>query len=376
MSGLYIHIPFCASKCSYCDFYSMPLKSPSIAEEYVNAVINEFRMRKQELTDSISTVYIGGGTPSQLPAEAITSLIDRLTEQGLDMSTVTEFTIEANPEDITPQWAQAISATGANRVSIGIQSFDDTELRTVGRRHDAQRAIDAIDTLREAGITEISGDLIYGLPGQTAVSWEKSLDKILELNLPHISAYSLSYEPGTRLSAMLNSGKVKAVDEETSVTMYKSLITHMKESGYVHYEISNFSLPDHEAKHNSGYWKFTPYLGLGPGAHSFDGKIRRSNPWNLKKYIRELNSMRIIAEEEEEDECDLVNDYIITALRQSCGIDFDDMSRRVGSSPMEILRKAAKPFVNAGTLIDDGCRLRFPEEAWLISDMVLRDLLQ
>jgi len=354
----------------------MPLKSLSTANDYIDAVINEFRIRKHELTDSINTVYIGGGTPSQLPAESITRLVNSLREEGIDFSTVDEFTIEANPEDIDSRWARTIASTGADRVSIGIQSFDDTELRAVGRRHDAQQAIDAIATLRDTGITEISGDLIYGLPEQTIGSWEKSLNKILELNLPHISAYSLSYEPGTRLSAMLNAGKIKAVDEDTSVAMYRSLIKSMRENGYVHYEISNFSLPGHQARHNSAYWNFTPYLGLGPGAHSFDGKTRRSNPWNLKKYIAALTKMESITDEENEDECDLVNDYIITALRQASGIDFNTMSRRVGSSPVEILRKAAKPFVNAGTLIDDGDRLRFPEEAWLISDMVLRDLLQ
>lgn len=376
MSGLYIHIPFCATKCSYCDFYSMPLKSLSTANDYIDAVINEFHLRKHELSDAVNTVYIGGGTPSQLPVESIARLVNSLGEAGVDFSSVSEFTIEANPEDIDSRWARAIAATGADRVSIGIQSFNDEELRTVGRRHDAQRAIDAIATLRDAGITEISGDLIYGLPAQTLGSWEESLNKILELNLPHISAYSLSYEPGTRLSAMLSAGKIKAVDEDTSVAMYSSLIKRLRENGYIHYEISNFSLPGHEARHNSAYWNFTPYLGLGPGAHSFDGKTRRSNPWNLKKYIAALTAMESIADEETEDDDDLVNDYIITALRQASGIDFNAMSRRVGSRAVDTLHRAAAPFVKAGSLIDDGGSLRFTEEAWLISDMVLRDLLQ
>ncbi len=377
MSGLYIHIPFCASKCSYCDFYSMPLKNRSLEFDYVNALINEFHLRESELNNKIDTIYIGGGTPSQLSINAITELIGRLKDDcGIDISSLSEFTIEANPEDVSQLWADTISTSGVNRVSIGIQSFNDAELRAVGRRHDAQQAVNAISRLRDAGITEISGDLIYGLPGQTTKSWEKSVSQILELRLPHISTYSLSYEPGTRLSAMLQTGKVNPVSDDEFALMYKYLIDNLRNNAYEHYEISNFSLPGHRAIHNSGYWNFSPYLGLGPGAHSFDGKKRRYNPSNLKKYIRSLIEMNPIFEEEVETDCDLINDYIITALRKSEGIDLKDMSAVVGKTSVDSLKRTAAPFISNGTIVCDDDRLRFTEESWLISDMALRELIQ
>lgn len=377
MSGLYIHIPFCASKCSYCDFYSMPLKDEAIAMRYLDAALNEFRLRRDELTEPVNTIYIGGGTPSQLPAAALADFIDSLNADPLvDIDNLEEFTIEANPEDITAEWAKIVAASGINRVSIGIQSFIDNELKAVNRRHDAQRAIDAIAALRNAGIAEISGDLIYGLPGQTIDTWETSIDKMLELKLPHISAYSLSYEPGTRLSAMLQAGKIEPASEEDFIAMYGRLIQRLGEQGYDHYEISNFALPGHRAKHNSGYWEFTPYLGIGPGAHSFDGKTRRINPPSLKSYIESLSLMKPTCVEEVEERADLINDYIITGLRKAEGIDFNKMEESLGSHPVEALKKAAEKFVISGKLVSDSTSLRFTEESWLVSDMILCDLLQ
>lgn len=377
MSGLYIHIPFCASKCSYCDFYSMPLKDEAIAMRYLDAALNEFRLRRHELTEPVKTIYIGGGTPSQLPVGALTDFIDKLNADPLiDIDNLEEFTIEANPEDITAEWAESVAASGINRVSIGIQSFIDSELKAVNRRHDAQRAIDAIATLRNAGIDEISGDLIYGLPGQTIDTWETSLYKMLELKLPHISAYSLSFEPGTRLSAMLQAGKIEPASEEDFIAMYGMLIQRLGEHGYDHYEISNFALPGHRATHNSGYWEFSPYLGIGPGAHSFDGKMRRSNPSSLKNYLESLSRMKPICVEEAEERADLINDYIITGLRKAEGIDFNKMEQSLGAQPVEMLKKAAEKFVSSGKLVSDSTSLRFTEESWLVSDMILCDLLQ
>ena len=377
MSGLYIHIPFCASKCSYCDFYSMPLKDGSVARQYLDAAIKEFRLRRDELTEPVKTIYIGGGTPSQLPAPALAGFIENLAEDPLvDIDKLDEFTIEANPEDITSEWVETIAKSGIDRVSIGIQSFNDNELKTVNRRHNAQKAVDAISLIRSAGISEISGDLIYGLPGQTIATWNDSLDRMLELKLPHISAYSLSYEPGTRLSAMLQAGKIEPTAEDLFIEMYETLIQRLGEAGYEHYEISNFALPGHRAKHNCGYWEFTPYLGIGPGAHSFDGKNRRNNPPSLKKYIETLSEMKTACVVESEDTSDLINDYIITALRKSEGIDFIKMEKALGNGPVEAIKKQARKFVASGQLIADSGTLRFTEKSWLVSDMILCDLLQ
>lgn len=374
MSGLYIHIPFCATKCSYCDFYSMPLKGKNIAEEYVIALIKEFNLRRPELPEKIKTVYIGGGTPSQIPIDTLKRLVQGISDN--DCQLLDEFTIEANPEDITKQWTDTIASLGINRVSIGIQSFIDSELSAIGRRHDSLKAIEAISTLRDSGITEISGDLIYGLPGQTEESWAISLDRIFNLNLPHISAYSLSYEPRTRLSAMLQAGKIKPTDEESCIEMYKTLIKRMRENGYEHYEISNFALPGHRAIHNSGYWNFTPYLGLGPGAHSFDGKKRSNNPPNLKKYLKKLSEDNTAYEEDDESEEDLTNDYIITSLRKAEGINLDEMENITGKRSAMRLLNDATPFVKSGKLKIEKHNLKFTEESWLVSDMILRELLQ
>lgn len=375
MSGLYIHIPFCRAKCSYCDFYSMPLKDSALAGRYIDSLLTELKIRIHEIPDSVKTLYIGGGTPSSLPVAEMMRLVNGVKEQ-LGTSSFEEFTIEANPEDICEEWCEAILRTGAGRISIGIQSLDDRELYNVGRRHDADKAIRAISTMRNCGITEISGDIIYGLPGQTTDSWNQTLESILELGLPHISAYSLSYEPGTRLTAMMNSGKVRAVDDDTVVEMYEALITRMRARGYHHYEISNFAIPGHEARHNSSYWDFTPYLGLGPGAHSFDGSVRRSNPSNLRKYMDTVSTGNPFADIEEETVNDLINDYIITGLRRDNGIDLDAMTAIFGKEASLRLESDAGTYINAGHLTVKDKKLRFDEKSWIISDMVLRELLQ
>ena len=284
MAGIYVHIPFCASRCSYCDFFST-LKLADTGASYVEALLAEARLRHGELRgEAVKTLYMGGGTPSQLPLALLERFVGGL--RGIvDLSALEEFTIEANPDDVTPAWCAALPPLGVNRVSMGVQSFEDAILRSIGRRHTAAQAVGAVANLRGAGIDNISIDLIYGLPGQTVASWTDSVRQALDLHPQHISAYGLTYEQGTRLWHQRERGEVVEVPEEQCLEMCRILVNMLQAAGYEHYEISNFALPDYHSRHNSSYWNDTPYLGLGAAAHSYDGNVRRSNPCDLQLYI-------------------------------------------------------------------------------------------
>lgn len=369
MSGLYIHIPFCHGKCAYCDFYSMPSRGDMYGR-YVGALLDEFDTRHSLSYGAYDTLYIGGGTPSMLPAQLMTRLITGLAERGVDITSLREFTVEANPEDVTHQWLSAMAAAGVGRVSMGIQSFDDNELAAIGRRHSAQQAMEAAGMLRDSGLT-FSLDLIYGLPGQTPDSWRRSLDTLISLHPHHLSAYLLSYEPGTRLHAMLMSGRVAEASEDTVGQMYDTLISTAHDAGYRHYEISNFGLPGYEAIHNSRYWDGTPYLGLGASAHSFDGKKRYVNVSNIRRYIGHEPPVT-----ENESATDRLNDYIVTALRTSHGIDTEYVMKEWGTHALNRMMDDAAPVIRAGNLIVSDGHLIIPEQHWLIADNIMRCLIQ
>ena len=272
-NGLYIHIPFCKSKCLYCDFYSR-CGGDNLLVDYTAALIKEMQTRKMELKQAVSSTYIGGGTPSLMPVNLLKQIVDAINE-NFTLSSDVEFTIEVNPDDITDEYCEAISSLGINRVSMGVQSFVDNELKRIGRRHTAQDAERAFRILRKY-FRNISIDLIFALPDQTLKSWNETIDKAIKLKPEHISAYALMYEEGTVLTKMRDIGKLKPTDDNIYADMYNMLASLMHEAGYGHYEISNFSLPGYESRHNSSYWQSQPYLGLGPAAHSYDGdKIRR-----------------------------------------------------------------------------------------------------
>lgn len=371
MAGLYIHIPYCHSKCAYCDFYSMPRLDSM--EEYVNAIINEMQIRKNEISPTpITTIYIGGGTPSILPLNLLEKIITEIN--FLFGSNFDEFTIEANPEDITIEWVKGIIDLGINRVSMGIQSFSDIELKAINRRHSSQQSLNAIEILRNAGISNISGDLIFGLPSQDIKSWEKSLNKLLSLQLPHFSAYLLSYEPGTKLYAQILSGKITEASEEMVTQMYQILIDQAKALGYQHYEISNYALPQHRAIHNSNYWNNEPYIGLGASAHSYDGKNRRYNPSDIKLYFSSLSRGKLCYIIENESEIDRYNDMIITRLRTSEGIDLqmikEDWSRYYNS----FIKTAETLALNNKIVIADSS-IYIPENQMLLSDAIMREFI-
>jgi len=360
MAGIYVHIPFCHAKCAYCDFFSTPHLQR--AELTADAIIAEYAARRHELGDhAISSIYFGGGTPSCLPLP----LLRRIC-LALPMKEAVERTIEVNPEDVTEENAPAWRALGFNRVSMGVQSLVDSELQCVGRRHSADEALTAITALRAAGFANISCDLIYGLPGQTLDTWRFSLERLLSTGIEHLSAYALSYEPGTRLSAMLSAGKIEPTDDDTVADMYQLLCRHASAKGFEHYEISNFAKTGFRSLHNSSYWTSSPYLGLGPGAHSCDAEgIRRAAPNNIDKWIEQG------AQIDEEDDIDRLNDKIITGLRTSEGLDLSVFS----SLQSDGLLTRAGSHIGCGHLIRTGNRLVIPEEYWLLSDAIMRDLM-
>lgn len=367
MAGLYIHVPFCHSKCWYCDFYS--LAGTGRARDFVDALGREWELRRHELAgQNPGTIYFGGGTPSILSDANVKQIAEWLPRT----EDLEEVTIEVNPEDVTAEkiglWKEYL---GVNRVSMGVQSLKDSELQSVGRRHTVAEAFKAIETIRSGGITNLSLDLIYGLPGQTVETWRESLSGVLSLRPAHLSAYILSYEPGTRLYTRLQLGKVKETDEDVILEMYRILCEETRRAGYSHYEISNFALPGLESKHNSSYWDDTPYLGLGPGAHSFDGDTRRANPVNLKEWLDRLNRGYSPATVEEEIAADKINDLIMVSLRRAKGLDLNKIPERFRPT----LTSRAKTFTSDRLILEpEQMRLFIPEEGWPVSDGTIAGL--
>lgn len=374
MAGLYIHIPFCESKCIYCDFYSMA-NNNHLIDNYIDALLVEAVERKNELnSETLTTVYLGGGTPSLLSITQLSKLVNGL-KKVFDFSAVEEFTIEVNPDDVTPEYIQQAKSLGINRVSMGVQSFSDKDLHFINRRHTAKQATNAIHIIKEAGIDNISIDLIYGIPGQNIEIWKNNVDTAISLSVQHISAYTLMYEEGTRLSVMRSLGKITEVDDDVVAAMYDYLVAQLKSNGYIHYEISNFALPGLHSRHNSIYWNLTPYLGLGVAAHSFDGTVRRYNPSNLKKYLDALGEGNLCVEVENITQAEKYDEYVMLRLRTADGIDADELMHRFGEEYYQFFIDKAKPLVSEGSLINENGRYYIPENHIMISDNITCDLL-
>ncbi|MDD6668085.1 MAG: radical SAM family heme chaperone HemW [Bacteroidales bacterium] len=369
MAGIYIHIPFCSRKCIYCDFYSIAPRVETV-DSYLTAVGREYLSRIGELDGKpVSTLYVGGGTPSLLTVAQIQSLLE-----PIDRTNVVESTIEVNPDDVTPEMAAGLRRLGFNRVSMGIQSFDDAELALIGRRHNARKAVEAVEILRNAGFENISIDLIYGIPGQSLESFTRSVDAALNLRVCHISAYCMTYEEGTRLTRMRDAGKLVEVDDETCVAMYQLLVDRLKSAGYEHYEISNFALPGRRSQHNCSYWNFTPYLGLGASAHSFDGSLRRSNPASLRQYIQKINDFGVAYDEEIETPEQLYNEWIMTRLRTADGLDLLDVGTRWGEKMEKHTRSVLLGFENEGLVRLSADVASLTDRGVMLSDMIFREL--
>ncbi len=373
MAGIYVHIPFCGSRCAYCDFYSTTRLEER--EAYVHALCRELSQRRDEFAGvGVHTVYFGGGTPSMLTASQLREIQESLYRHYA-IDAAAEVTIEMNPDDVQADVHERLlnSVSCVNRVSLGIQSFDDALLRLIRRRHDGASAIRSVICLQEAGIDNISIDLIYGLPGQTLERWEHDLDVAFSLGVQHLSAYALSYESGTPLTRWRDEGRVCEVPDELQVTMYQRLCQRALDVGFEHYEISNFALPGFRSRHNSSYWTGQPYLGFGPAAHSYDGQhTRRANAADLTAYLRS-SAVPHTVERLSEAEC--YDEAVMCGLRTAEGIDLDALAARFGTARYRYLLAAAAPHLLAGRLQQSGRRLRLSPQALMTSDDVMSDLM-
>lgn len=373
MAGIYLHIPFCKTRCIYCDFYSTTRSE--LKSHYVTALCRELTMRKDYLKgEKVETIYFGGGTPSQLGKDDFTLIFDTIREQyGLEQSQ--EITLEANPDDLTPEYLGMLSTLPFNRISMGIQTFDDATLKLLNRRHNAQTAIEAVGRCREAGFRNISIDLIYGLPGETRERWESDLRQAIDLNVEHISAYHLIYEEDTPIYKMLKQHRIDEVDEDSSLQFFTLLMEHLQKAGYEHYEISNFCRPGKQSRHNTSYWKGIPYLGCGPSAHSFNGTTREWNVSSIDTYIKGIEENRRAFETEFLDPATRYNEFIITTMRTAWGTPIEKLKQEFGDEMWDYCRKMAAPYLANGKLeVHDGA-LRLTREGIFISDSVMSDLL-
>ena len=372
MSGIYIHVPFCKTRCIYCDFFST---TSSEYGAYVDALLREIELNKDYLEgDVIDTIYFGGGTPSQLSFDYLNKIVSSLY-QCFKINSEAEITFEANPDDLTADYVAQLTQLPVNRLSIGIQTFEDEELRFLKRRHSAQQAMDIVRSCQAAGFSNISIDLMYGLPDQTLETFEKNIETALSLDVPHISAYHLIYEKGTKMSQMLAKKMIRPVEEDTSVEMFALLIRKLKESGFEHYEISNFARGGLYSRHNSSYWTGEKYLGLGPSAHSFNGKSRRWNVSSLPKYCQAIQLGRIDAEQEEETFSIRYNDFVMTGLRTIWGIDLERLESEFGIKMLDYCLKNARKHLQSGLLLNANGKLTFSEKGIFVSDGVMSDLM-
>ena len=372
MAGLYIHIPFCKSRCIYCGFYSTT--QIDMRQEYVDAVCREMEMRCHKDT-KIHTIYFGGGTPSQLTSLQLKKLLDASYIYN-KVSEDAEITIEVNPDDVSITFAEQLPQLGVNRVSMGIQTFNDERLHFLKRRHTATQAVEAVRRLRQAGIQNISIDLMYGFPGETLEEWQQDIDAALVLGVEHISAYCLMMEEGTPLHRM----GIEPTDEETERQMYEVLIDKLTVAGFEHYEISNFARPTYRSRHNSSYWQDLPYIGLGAAAHSYSvlgsstaksAPVRSWNVSDINTYIAAIERGELPSEQETLDANTHYNDRITTALRTSDGLDLTTLSDRHRTFCM----KEAQRFLNDGLLRLDDHRLILTRKGLFVSDMVMSSLM-
>lgn len=374
MAGIYLHIPFCKTRCVYCDFYSTTLENKQ--KQYVQALCHELEMRRDYLNKApIQTIYFGGGTPSQLPIELFEQVFQTL-EQTYGLELCNEITVEANPDDLTSEYVNGLRRLPFNRISIGIQTFQDPMLRLLNRRHTAQQAIEAVKRCRNAGFSNISIDLMYGLPDETQETWLADIRQAIQLNADHISAYHLIYEEGTRLWQMRERRQVKEADEETSIRFFEMLINELTQAGYEHYEISNFCLPGRYARHNMSYWEGTPYLGCGAAAHSYDGKEHRQ--WNvasIEEYIKGIEQGTPHFDREYLSNYTRYNETVITALRTYKGLSLPMLKEKFGDSLYNYCLNNAQPYITGGKMIIENDTLRISRQGIFVSDGIMSDLL-
>ena len=361
MAGLYVHIPFCRSRCIYCAFYSST--ALTLRQSYVDAVVREIQMRG---ASDIGTIYLGGGTPSQLSPGQLRQIFDAIYIYNKVMPDA-EVTIEVNPDDVTPDFAAALSELPVNRVSMGVQTFSDDRLSWLHRRHTARQAASAVGWLRQAGIHNLSIDLMYGFPNEALEDWEDDIAVALSLNVEHLSAYCLTVEESTALYQM----HLPPLDEETERQMYYTLIERLEAAGYDHYELSNFARQGFRSRHNSSYWTGIPYIGIGAAAHSYDIGTRSWNVSDIRQYIDAVMKGQRPYEEEVLDDDTRYNDMVTVALRTSEGLSLSLLSEHHRTYCLN----AARPYLTKGQLVLEGQRLRLSKDALFVSDMIMSELM-
>lgn len=373
MAGVYLHIPFCRKLCYYCDFYHVISGDDNTL--FINALKREAELRADYLSgNTVSTVYLGGGTPSVLSVNQIGSILDQI-RKIFSVGEENEITMELNPDDITMEYLIDLKHTGVNRLSIGIQSWRDEDLKMMNRRHTSDQALDAVKNALETGYENISVDLIYGIPGMGLNNWAINLDKTLSLDIKHLSAYHLTIEPGTIFHRMKEKGTFTEVDEDESNAEFNLLLEKTGNAGFINYEISNFGKPGYFSEHNTNYWKQVPYLGLGPSAHSFNGYSRQWNIKDVKKYIRSINSGKLLFEREELDIKTKFNEYVLTSLRTMWGIDLEYVEKIFEKEGYDYVVNLSGKFIDYGLMKQDNKNLILTNQGKMISDNIISEFI-
>ncbi len=370
MAGIYLHIPFCKQACHYCDFhFSTSLKKK---EELVNALCRELVLRKYELEETVQTIYLGGGTPSLLSLKDLNKIFKTIYDH-YTVSETAEITLEANPDDLSPEYVIQLSRGVINRLSIGVQSFFEEDLILMNRAHNAEEAERCILHAREF-FENISIDLIYGIPHMSETRWIKNLRKAIALDVPHISCYALTVEPNTALKTFIEKGTIPPVEEELAQSHYKSLLEITEQAGYINYEFSNFGKPGFESQNNMAYWLGKPYLGIGPSAHSFNGNERAWNVANNTKYIKSIEEGHLPQEKEKLSQEDKYNEYVMTRLRTQLGIHLQEVQEIFGETSKAYLLQQAEPHLLKNQLFVDGDHIHVTREGKFLSDGIASDL--
>lgn len=373
MAGLYLHIPFCKTRCIYCGFYSST--QSMLRKDYVDALCRELLLRKDYANgEPIETIYLGGGTPSQLSLPELEQIFSYIYKV-YSVKENAEVTLEGNPDDMTATYVRSLRSLPVNRISMGVQTFDDKKLHFLRRRHTADEARQAVANCRNAGFSNISIDLIYGLPGEDDAAWQKDVEEAVALRVPHLSAYCLMFEEGTPLYRLQQEGKVKEKSDEQTLRFYTYLMNRLQEAGYEHYEISNFCYSGYRSRHNSSYWSGKKYIGCGASAHSYDGRSRQWNVASLSTYISSIKEGVIPTEKEDLSLTERYNDFIVTRLRTMEGLSLSRLEQEFGKDLKAYCLKNARLSMEDGNLEIAGDDLRLTRKGIFISDDVMSDLL-
>lgn len=373
MAGIYVHIPFCKKLCFYCDFYHVISVNDNSA--FIDALLKEASLRKDYLeSETVSTIYFGGGTPSVFSVKDLGTILNHINKL-FRVEQDCEISIELNPDDVLPAYLDGLKDLNINRISMGIQSWRDSDLKMLNRRHDSAQAIKALKDTLDAGFENITIDLIYGIPGMSLKEWESNLDFSLSFDIKHLSAYHLTFEPGTVFGKMLEKGAISEIDENESVAQFNILIEKTESAGFIQYEISNFGKPGYFSLHNSNYWKQVSYLGLGPSAHSFNGYSRQWNIRDLKGYIKLISAGKSFYESEELNSKTRFNEYIMTSLRTMWGIDLEYVEEMFEKEGYDYIINLAGKFKNYGLMKQEKKSLILTNQGKLISDNIISEFM-